>query len=736
MSETLTPAKSASTTTPRNTHIEVEHTLGEGVLLYRPEDNAFIALYPDEWLACREEADINTRAIEELQLANGAVTDMSLALQELLQQPNAAQAELVKAQQDLDKALEQQVEKGDAAKKRIEAITDQKTDPDKLVELLFLTPKRSKEKIGTPIYISAKRLKAAMADKRIYLVEGPAERAKPPKEKLFDGTRLNVNELRNRFTGHVRDRVKFEKKWKLAPDGADRYAGILTEWAKVMGTTATACLERGKNDIANGLLKGVNTDPNSPERMLDLKAEAQFMRWAGGAGIETNFMPFQGSLSDKRDRTVGQKLKRVAGAAQFNIKANAEASFAIGEAKVETSLYLPHAAGWNLKPGNGDMEFNFGYFRLRGELKLYALAGASIALEAGAALMITAGKQGLRGTPKEKRGVKAKLGGKAEAQVFAGLKEGVALTGTLQWLNPEGFIDPKGPKKVDINKVLAKYVDMASIGTDAAFIQGISAKLGFECEYRDGKFVIAAKASSCLGLGGEGNVAAKVGIAEIGQFVMFVAHQLKQADYKKIAFLMSAPSFFLLNQMLYLNVIAGQKLENFIGVQEININELYNKTTSTIVQRGTEAIKKLENQLKSGWGWYAYMPPEARGALISSISTILQAPENLKNMEMRKIAAFSVNELMATIQSPGHFFNTIDRVTTLIGKDGGRDKGVKIIESIVKDTAFDGCLNRCEFQVQKSSPLLGRPFLRNDFPEFKFAQFPLHHTNYMNSNYF
>nr|WP_314543773.1 hypothetical protein [uncultured Massilia sp.] len=735
MSETLTPAKSAPTTTPRNTHVEVTHSTGEGVYLYRPEDNALIALYPDEWRDCRQEAHENKVVIEELQKAKKSVNEQSQALQELLRQPNAAKQQLAQAQQDLDKALEVQAEKSDAAKKRIEPITDQKTDPGKIVELLPLTLKRT-ETSKAPIYISAKRLQAALADKRIYLINGEAERAKPNKEKLFNGAALNVKEAKRRLVGHVQDQVKFEKKWKLAPEGADQYAGILTEWAEVMGTTATACLERGAKDITEGILKGVNSDPDSPQRMIDIKPEAQFMRWAGGAGLEANFKPAQGNMFVGRDKTAAQKAKRVGSAAQGNLNANIDLSFAIGEAKIETSVYLPHAAGWNLKPGHSDLSLNFGYFRLRGDVKLYAMAGASIALEASASLMVSGGKQTLKGTTKHKAGVNAKVGVKAEAKVFAGLKEGIALSGTLQWLNPEGFTDANGPKKVDINKVLAEYVDMAKLGIDAAIIQGLSASRGFECEYRNGKFVIAAKASSCLGLGGEGNFAAEVNAAEIGQFLMFVAHQLKQADYKKLAFLIGQSSFFLLNQMLYLHVAAGKKITDFVGQNSLKIRMTYDAATSSIGQRGVESIKKLEKQLKTGWGWYAYMPPEARGALISSIANIVNAPENIKNLDLRKIAAFSVNELIATIQTQGHFVNTMDRVTTVIGEKTDRNQSIKTIESIVKNTPFDGCINRCETGIKKSSPLLGRPFLRNDEAEFTFSKFPLHHINYINSNKF
>jgi septal ring factor EnvC (AmiA/AmiB activator) len=252
MSETLTPVKSSPTTTPRDTYIDVEHSLTDGVLLYRPEDNSFIALYPDEWLECRDDGHKNKTAIEELQDANRAVTEKSLALQHLLEQPNSAKADIAQAQKELDVALNSLSQKSEAAKKRVEAITNQKTDPKKLVELLPLTMKRMEGKTHTPIYVSAEKLKKALSDKRVYIVEGAAERKKEPKEKLFNGTTLNVQEVRKRIAHQVQDKAKFEKKWKWAPKDADQFSGILTDWAKVMGASATSFLERGQKEIVEG----------------------------------------------------------------------------------------------------------------------------------------------------------------------------------------------------------------------------------------------------------------------------------------------------------------------------------------------------------------------------------------------------------------------------------------------------------------------------------------------------
>ena len=730
MSELFTAVKSAPTTAPSNTFVDVPHNLTDGVLLYRPDDNAFIALYPDEWLSCRAEGHENKTAIEELQEANREVTEKSLLLQHLLQQPNSAKADIAQAKKDLDVALDTLSKKSAVAKKRIEAITSQKTDKNKLVELLPLTLRRMERGATTPIYVNAQRLTSALADRRVYLVDGSAERKKHPKEKLFNGTSLNADQVRKRLSDQVQDKAKFEKKWKLAPTDADQFSGIFTDWARVMGTSVTACLERTQTDIIDGIVGADKRDPNSPYRMVDLKPEAQFMRWSAGAGASATFMPFQGSLYDARDRNWSQRFKRAAKSAQFGIKANAEASFAVGEAKVETILYLPHAAGWHLDPTLVGEPFDFGYFRFRGDLTLYALAGASIALEAGAALMITGDKQGLRGTPQNQSGAKAKVGAKGEAKVFGGLKEGIDLAGALQWLNPEGFIDPKSPKKADASKAIAAYTDVASVSAGASLIQGLAATLGFECDYRDGNFVVAAKAGACLGLGGSGSVAGKVGAAQINQFFMCIAHQLKQADYKKMGGLMGKEAFAILNQIFYLAVAGHRTIESFIGDQADTIEAKYGEIGRSFRQSGEQLIKQIEQQLQSGWGWYSYMPPESRGAIIKSVVDAFNQPRNTENNDLRQQAAFVINEMIVTTQSVGHLENTLDRITGAIGEESGRNQGVQQINSVVTGTMFANCIDRCETQLAKAEPLMGRPFLRNDEPDFRLAQFPLHHPGY------
>jgi hypothetical protein len=728
VTQIFTSVKSTPTTVPNDTHIEVLHALGDGVLVYRPDENAFVALYPDEWLEVRAEGHRNMTAIEELQAANRDVTEKSLQLQALRRQPNAAKADLTVAENLLTQALDTLAKKSEAAKTCIEPIANQATDANKMVELVPLTMKRL-TRTTVPVYVSARHLRRAMRDRRVYLVDGPAERQRPPAQKLFNGTSLNRGELKKRIANHVQDQSRFEKKWKLAPDDGDQFGGILTDWAKVMGASATGFLERTQQQVAEGVLGADKLRPDDPERNIDLKPEAQFMRWSAGAGAAAVFRPFQGALHDPRDHTWQQKLKRAGKSAQFSVKANAEASFAVGEAKIETAVYVPHAAGWHLAPGILDL----GYFRLRADLKLYAMAGASVALEADVALMVNGDRQGLVGRPARRGVATAKVGAKGEAQVFAGLKEGIDLKGAVQWLNPEGFVDMKSPKKVDPGKAIAEYVDVASVSCGASLIQGLAVTLGFQCDYRRGKFVIAAKAGACLGMGGSGSVAGEVSYEHIGQFFMCIAHQLKQIGYKKVPELIGSIAFEVFNKIFFMAFSQGKDLGKFVGMQILDIEKEYSEALQNIRQKKENFIMELYKQMRTGWGMYSYLPPESRGAVIANIAAIVNEPNNLYDINLREKAAFVTNELLSTTQSLGHLHNTLDRVNITMGSENSRNQGIELVNSVVENTVFANCLNRCETELAMVIPLLGRPFLRNDKPELYLAKFPLHHPGFQHA---
>jgi hypothetical protein len=757
------PAASATTNIPANTFVKAPHSFDEGILLYQPEHNSFLCLYGDEWPEIRAAASEATRPIRELQAANREATEKAVALRELQQQKGISKQELKAAEDELAKALNEVAEKAEAAKTKIEPIKTLDGDKHRLIELVPLTKKRLKEanekeegqeqqpaakkdekkkkkskseedgisrqRLFTPIYVPAEKLANVLADKRVYVVNGKAEREKREKEKIFSAWRVNHREISKQVQEKVQDKAKFSKKWKLAPEGEDEYSGILGDWAKTMGADSKAFLERTQEELINKILPAsISHDKNDPYRNIDLKSDAQLMRWAAGAGLEVNFAPFQGSLFDKRDKDWKSRLKRAGKAANFGIKANAEASFAVGEAKVETIVYLPHYTGWEMSFEAQGQQLNFGYFRLQGDLLLYGVAGASVALGADLGIMLTGDKQGVKGTPKGKKGAKAKVGGKADIDLFAGLKEGVTLSGAMQWLNPEGMLGTGKPKKVKPDKAIAEYADIATVSATAEAIEGLAAKLGIECAYRDGAFHVAGEIGGCLGLGGGGKLAGSVGFATIGDFFMCSCHVLKQVDYIKARDFMAQGTFDVFNKIMFLVEAGDKELQAYVQTTIEDIEDAYDAAIAGLRRKGRDFLQKLEQRMKSSWGWYAYMPPESRGAMMLAINDALMSVPGDRDSQLA--AAYCTNELLCTTQTPRHLDKTLERLTYAMGEKQDSNAGARTVAIIVADTEFTGALETTKSKLAKAKPLIGRPFLRNDDTSFVVAEFPLHGTIY------
>jgi hypothetical protein len=758
--DTQQPAATAQTTPPKNTFVKAPYSFADGVLLYRPEDNSFIALYGDEWPEIRAAAWEAAKPIRELQEANQTAAEKAVALRDLQKTKGVAKQDLKAAADELATALNEVAEKSEAAKTKIEPVKTLDDDNLRLIELVPLTKKRppedadekdedteptnakkkkkkskseedgiSRKRLFTPIYVPGEKIKRVLADKRVYVVDGEAERKKSEKEKIFSSGKINTHEVKKRILDNVQDKAGFSIKWKLAPKDEDEYSGILGDWAKTMGADARSFLERKHDELMTKILPStISHDKNDPYRNIDLKSDAQLMRWAAGAGLEANFSPFQGSLFDKRDKDWGSRLKRAAKAVNFGIKANAEASFAVGEAKVETIVYLPHYTGWEMSPAVLEQPFNFGYFRLQGDLLLYGMAGASIALDADIGMMLTAGKQGVKGTAKGKKGAKAKVGAKADIALFAGLKEGVTLSGAFQWLNPEGVLGTSTPKQVKPDQAIAEYADIAKVSGTAEAIEGLAAKLGFECAFRNGRFRVAGDIGGCLGLGGGGKLAAEVGVATIADFFMCVCHILKQADYEKLRDVMEKRTFDIFNQILFLVEADGKQLQAFAESTEAEILGAYRRAIDELRRRGKDFLQRLEQRMRSGWGWFAYMPPEARGAVMMAINDArLSAPGD---REAQLAAAFCVNEILSTLQTPRHLDKTLERMTYNIGETRDNYQARDTLASILDDTQFSGGVELAKSRLADAKPLIGRPFLRNDQPSIVVATLPLHGTIY------
>jgi hypothetical protein len=712
------PHATAPTTPPASTYVDVPHTLGTGMLLYVPETNGLVALWPEEWLEIRKEADYHDQLIQTLQEANRAVTDAAIKLREA--QKAGTKGEIQAAEQDLEQKLSDQRKASKATRTAIKPLTSLDVgDPLKMVELLPLT-QMTKAKKFTPIYIKSDKLKKALSEKRVYLIDGQKEKTAP--KKLFNNGRLDTSEVKRRILDQVQDKAAFKAKWKAAPEGEEEYAGVLGEWAKTMKGDLKTFIEREKADVE----KKFNLDPNHPQRNIDLEADAQLMRWSAGAGLEINFKPFAGNLSDKRDKTMPDRLARGLKSGEAGIKANAHAAFAVAEGKVRTLLYYPHVAGWHIAPGVLGGRFDLGYFRFEGDLMLYGTAGASIAVEVDIGVTYAAGKQGIKGTPRGQGGMKASTGASGELDVFAGAKAGIDADGALQWLNPEGLVK-QGPAKVDPSKAIPEYTDIAAIKAGVAGIAGAALKGAFKIEHRDGKFIITAKLGACLGLGGEGSLTFEVGAETIGDFFKCVAYQLKDADYAKMVDEIDDVAYRAFTQILYLHRFAGANLLKYVKMEERVISTMFDQKMSELRRLGVSALHRFKSQID---GWFRYMPPEAKGLILAHIAEISTSPDFRKQASYQQDAAWIVAEVMATFQTPREKHEVLQHMAFNIGDKVDVAQSTANLNSVVAGTAYANCLQETDTRLASASPIRGRPFLRNDEPNFVVAQLGLDHPLY------
>lgn len=746
------PAGTATATPPTNSYVQVKAAAPQtGALIYVPGDNCFVALYAEEWNEISAEALEHDLLIAVLQDKNQAVSEKAVALRKA--QINGVLADIQKANAELESALNELADANAAVKKKLEPLGSVKVKEGvKMVEWLPLfapypeehpkadaksgpTPGK-KQKANpqfvewkkAPSYIQSDKLKKALAERRVYIVEGAAEKKKRQQEKVFSGIRPNIDEIQKRIRDSVVDKAKFEKKWKLAPEGQAAYTGVVTAWAKTMNGEMQRFLEREVNEQNVKF----NIDPKDPHRRVDLSAEAQLMRYTAGAGLEVNFNPFAGSLDDKRDETLGKKVKRAMKQGRLGLKANAEASFAVAEGKVRAEWYWPHFAGWHMTPEVLEQPFDLGWLRLYVDVVLAGDVGASVMVELDVALLYTADKQGIKGAPKDKKGAKMKTGAGGELNAFAGVKAGVEFVAAVQWMSPEGYTNGKPKKTPANNKAIAEYVNIAHIQPGVAVSAGIGAegnlKIGFETDPKRGSyFVIRGKLGACFGLGGKGSFAAKVGIEQFGEFIKALAYQLKDADWKKMSTVIEKEAFDVFTMVLKIAVVTGQEVEAFFDQTLDQVQIAYRDALDQVRQEGRRFVERLRIYLQSSANWFSYLPPEGKGALL------VQVAELADRADSKSLGAEVIAMAMNTMQTPREKSEVLQHMTVALGDKVDREGAERKLAAVLVGTEYEGYLATVDqrLAVAFAQPLKGRPFLRNNEVEFQFAYLGEHRAEYM-----
>jgi len=674
-------------------------------------------------------ADEHTKKIEALQTANKKVTEASVQLRHA--HIGGVKADVEKAEEALKAAISEMTSASEEVKKKLEPLSKLSAkDGVKMVELVGRKTK-DYDKKGVPIYTSSKALSRALADRRIYMMNN--EKTKREKDKIFHNGTLNREEIKHRIADHVADKAKFEKKWKLKPDDAEAFTGILSEWAKHMNGNISQFLEREKGNIETRF----NLDPNDPERMVDLSADAQLMRYTAGAGLAVNFKGFQGNTSDRRDTDWGKRLLRGARTADFGIKANAEASLSLAEGKVSTVIYLPHFAGYHANADVGGQYFEFGYWRVLANIELSAGAGASLAVEADIAITLEGGVQRLRGTPRplsQRAYARTKVGANAGLNVFAGAAAGVDLKGALQWLNPEGTSKDGKSTAVKAGKAMGEYKDVAKVDSGVAGNAGIGVKGAFKIAYESGKFIIFARVGACLGLGCEGSLKFETGMDTINEFFKCISYQLKRADFHKIEDAIDKRTYEIYCQIKYLVIVEGKKIEEFVDKTLIEIesefNDFVDSIDSAIINGSNEANEFLKNVKKEiqkkSQGWFSYAPPEVVGKILWQIQKI-----NSGGNQALQVAAPDVMEMaLGAPQTQNQLATIAERMTPVMGGKQDASAGFAMIQQTLDGSKFGNALEMTQTRLAGVEPRMSDPFIWNTDPEFLRSKIGIEHVMY------
>jgi hypothetical protein len=722
------PHAVAITTPPSGTYHEIKVPNGDGVLMYWPEQNGFLALFPDEYREFYVEADEHSKKIAALQAANHKVTEASIALREA--HKSAIAADIKKADSALEAAINEMQQASVAVKKKLEPLSkmDAKNGV-KMVELVSLRTPKYKEK-AVPIYITSTKLKKVLAENRVHLLSN--EKSKRPEEKVFKDGKLDINEIKKRIAEKAQDQG-FKKKWKLKPGDADAYTGVLTNWARTMNGDISTFLERNKDDVE----RKFNIDPKDSRRNIDLSCDAQLMRYTAGAGLEVNFKPFQGNLDDRRDDSLYKRVKRGVKAGELAIKATAHASFAIAEGRIRAELYFPHYAGWHANAAVGGESFDLGYWRLYGDVTLSGSAGASVAVELDVGVSYTGGKQGIRGIPpaqRNKAAVKVRAGAGAELDAFAGVRTGLDLNATLQWLNPEGAESNGKPLKTKPGDAVAEYKDMAKLDAGVGTTGGIGIKGAFTMRHEGGKFVIYAKLGACLGVGADAICKFEARPETIGEFFKCLAYHLKRADFHKISDAIDAETYEAYCKVKFMVIAKGHALKDYVVKRTYDLNEEFQGATRAIddaLRNGSavaeEFLRRIRKELDSQTGsWLSYAAPEVFGQIVRQIA----AARKSENPLLREQAPELMDLALGAPQSMNHLNTIAERMTPIMGDKQECAIGMAVIKACVTGTAYSDCLTQAEQRLARAQPLTSKPFIWNNEPEFVVATLAIEHPMY------
>lgn len=367
---------------------------------------------------------------------------------------------------------------------------------------------------------------------------------------------------------------------------------------------------------------------NSEHPNFDLSAAAQIFRGYAGFNINLGYDPSTNT---------------------YGLSASGNARAVLAEAKADLRGYLPDRDGWHAliefadeeasqspSSTNAAQELDFGYFRFYADISVDAMVGASIM-----------GTAGIEYSPESDGTVKGKgtsAGGKGEiaAGAFAGVEASAGVKGGLEWDSPEERRSSGAEGWSTVFDVGVKLGANAGIGAEAHFKIELS---------ENGRLYVRAGAQLVIGVGAKGGITAAVGLKTIGEFVVYIYHQLVANDFSLLKFISGEAFEAIKNVAYYLITEAAQDLAE--GAEDV----LESAKTAVIksVTAPAEA-EKFARRIQARPDLLVFAPPETKGMILYRLSETFY----FSREEYQEGAILVV---MDTIQSKREWEQVVERVT-------------------------------------------------------------------------
>ncbi|MCL7945939.1 LysM domain-containing protein [Marinobacter sp. ATCH36] len=382
---------------------------------------------------------------------------------------------------------------------------------------------------------------------------------------------------------------------------------------------------------------------------FDASAEAQFMRFAAGSSASGEFNPRSGKV-------------------HFQGKAEAQFSLLEGKASIEQAFPTNNSSEIRIyyRIGGWDGErthTSLGHFQARLAISATGFAGASALLAANVHVDSTQGLPTLKGIAAREQGQGANL----EANVFAGVRGGCEVSGSLLWVD-----------------TLAEHSDwkpLCQIGkkVEAAVGVGVEGELRLEYNQATGKFYFNLHAGLVLGVGPSGNFLLEVDVQNTLEMIHFVYKALGESDFRYLELFdhdtdafgwYKKVSVFALAHGISHAAAIGQAVETASGVinqfwQEFidSQNGFFGSQVEAFQKerRGLAlAINALADMEKRSESVFYHSPPEVKGAILHALMADFWLTPQLGDGTRTKVSA--VAEILASFQAWRDFEETMKRI--------------------------------------------------------------------------